>query len=522
MAFTFAWAMGANDVPNAFASVITSGVLSFKGAVVVSSVFELLGALLMGEKVTSTIVQNVVDWTKLGDKMNGPSLTMWGLTCALGASSVWVTIATFYAWPISSTHTIIGAMVAHALVMKAGESIYWVKKTAKGGTWEGLPISPVVGIAVSWVASPVLAATLAGAFFGLIKRFILVHDDSVERTLNFLPFTSGLTALVITLLVMFSSTSWLKKVDVLMALGIAFAAALAGCLLGYVVGIPLARERLRRYDSLLRRQLEADAEAPPPAMAAVPPATEIDGRGGNPIDGLPAGLRLEGEEVDGVGDGRGDRGDDDAGRGDGNARIVPWGFGGQIVFDEHTLRLHALSRRFKRRTEELFKIFQVFAGCAMAFAHGANDVGNPIAPFAVIYAIHREGEVFFQSDFKAPLQIWMLVLGGVGICVGFAVWGWRVATSIGGGLTLMTPSRGFSCLLTSSFVVAVASRLGLPISTTQVLVGSTVGVGAADNFRTVDWCLFGKFLLSWLVTAAVAGGMTALFFAISVYSPIQP
>ncbi|GBG64982.1 hypothetical protein CBR_g48731 [Chara braunii] len=532
VAFTFAWAMGANDVPNAFASVITSNVLSFKWAVAVSSVFELVGALLMGTKVTSSIIENVVKWEELKHRA---SLIMWGLTCALTASSIWATIATFYAWPISTTHTIIGAMVAPLLVMNAKDSIYWTgkrKKTETDGTWEGLPISPVLGIAISWVLSPVLAATVAGIFFGLIKRFILRRQNSAELTIKFLPFTSALTAFVIVLLVMFSSNSWLSDVRAWQSILIALGLALAALMLGFFVGVPFARKRLKRYDSLRRLEIEAELGE---AAAAVGSSQERQLNEG----GAESGRRREGRDPEAAGDapsagssfkcefaqtgyGGQDEGGD-GGRGHGSAKKgVSWGFGGQVVFDEHTLRLHALSEKFNPRTEELFQLFQVLAGCAMAFAHGSNDVGNPIGPFAVIYSIHRDGDKFFEPSFKVPVKIWMLVLGGVGICVGFAVWGWRVTTSIGGGLTLMTPSRGFSCLLTSSFIVAVASKLGLPISTTQVLVGSTLGVGAADNFKTVDWWLFWKFFLSWVVTVAAAGGMTAFFFAVSVFSPIQP
>jgi PiT family inorganic phosphate transporter len=163
-----------------------------------------------------------------------------------------------------------------------------------------------------------------------------------------------------------------------------------------------------------------------------------------------------------------------------------------------------------RQVERQLGRFQVLSACFVAFAHGSNDVGNAVAPLAAIAYIQQTGLVPTQN-FSVPL--WILVLGGVGIVGGLAVWGKKVIATIGEGITTLQPSGGFCAELATAATVLLASRLGLPVSTSHALVGGVVGVGLVKSWRSVKVATLQEIGLAWLVTIPVAAVLSALIFA---------
>ena len=125
----------------------------------------------------------------------------------------------------------------------------------------------------------------------------------------------------------------------------------------------------------------------------------------------------------------------------------------------------------------------LFTACAMAFAHGSNDVANGIGPMAAVISIVQSGGEVAQ---KAALPIWVLLLGGTGIVVGLATMGYRVMKTIGTKITELTPSRGYCATLAAATTVVLASRTGLPVSTTHIAVGAVIGVGLARGVGAID------------------------------------
>ena len=160
------------------------------------------------------------------------------------------------------------------------------------------------------------------------------------------------------------------------------------------------------------------------------------------------------------------------------------------------------------RVERIFVVLQILTACAIAFAHGSNDVANSIGPLAAIsHAVQG-----MDLGSKAPVEPWMLAIGGIGIVIGLATWGYRVMETIGKKITELTPSRGFAAELAAATTIVVASRLGIPISTTHTLVGAVLGVGLARGIGALDLRVVGKILASWVATLPLAAGLSIFFF----------
>jgi PiT family inorganic phosphate transporter len=162
------------------------------------------------------------------------------------------------------------------------------------------------------------------------------------------------------------------------------------------------------------------------------------------------------------------------------------------------------------QVERAFAVLVIITSCMVAFAHGANDVANAIGPLAAVAEIVKSNTV----PGKVSVSIWLLVLGGVGIAVGLAMFGYRVMRVVGTKVTEITPSRGVAADLAGMVTVLTCSRLGLPISTTHTLVGAIIGVGLARGITAVDRKVIGQIFTSWLATVPIAAGLTVVFYLI--------
>jgi PiT family inorganic phosphate transporter len=159
--------------------------------------------------------------------------------------------------------------------------------------------------------------------------------------------------------------------------------------------------------------------------------------------------------------------------------------------------------------EKVFTPMMIFTACAMAFAHGSNDVANGIGPMAAVVSTVQHGGEVAQ---KAQLPLWILALGGLGIVVGLATMGYRVMQTIGTRITELTPSRGYCATLAAAATVVLASKTGLPVSTTHIAVGAVMGVGLARGIGALDLRVIGNIVVSWLVTLPAGAFLAALFF----------
>jgi len=391
-----AWGIGANDVANAMGTSVGSGAITIKQAVLIAAVFEFAGAFLAGGQVTKTIRKGIID----ADLLSGtPELLVYGMLAALLAAGIWLLVASRLGWPVSTTHTIVGAIVGFAAVGIGMESVNWGK---------------VGSIVMSWVVSPALAGTISYWLFRSVQGLILNTKTPFENAKRYVPFYIFLTGFVIALVTMFKGLKHIGlETTTLQNYGMAFIVGLIIMFIG------------KSYISKLKIDPEADR-------------------------------------------------------------------------DFHFANV-----------EKVFAVLMVFTACAMAFAHGSNDVANAIGPVAAVVSIVQSGGEITQ---KSALPIWILLLGGLGIVAGLLMYGRRVIATIGKNITELTPSRGFAATLAAATTVVLASGTGLPISTTHTLVGAVLGVGMARGIGALNLNVVRTIFLSWIITLPAGAIMAILFF----------
>ncbi len=387
------WGVGANDVANAMGTSVGSGAITVKKAIVIAAVFEFAGAVLAGGHVTGTIRQGIID----ADQVPSPEILVYGMLAALLAAGIWLMAASWLGWPVSTTHTIVGALVGFGLVGLGHQAVVWSK---------------VAGIVASWLVSPLLGALFAFLLATSVRRLILETEAPLAAAKRWGPVYVFFMGVLISLVTLFKG---LEHFDLEMTFPQSLLAAV-------VVGLLVAAAGR----GLIQR-VQEDPEA-------------------------------------------------------------------EKTFQYATV-------------EKVFAPLCVFTACSMAFAHGSNDVANGIGPLAAVVSIAQTGEVVQSS----ALPLWILFLGGGGIVIGLATMGYRVMKTIGKRITELTPSRGFCAELAAAATVVIASRLGLPVSTTHIIVGAVLGVGLARGIAAIDLRVVLGIVTSWLVTLPIAAALAAFF-----------
>ncbi len=394
--FLMAWGIGANDVANAMGTSVGSKALTIKQAILIAMVFEFAGAYLAGGEVTSTIRKGIID---SGYFVDTPELLVFGMIAALFAAGIWLAVASYLGWPVSTTHSIVGAIVGFAAVGVSADAVAWGK---------------VGGIVGSWVVTPAISGFIAFLIFQSAQKLIFDTDSPFNNAKRYVPFYMALAGFVMALVTI---KKGLKHVGLdiptfegyMISIGIAVAVAIIG----------------RMFISRLKFDVNAQKET-------------------------------------------------------------------QFA-----------------NVEKVFAVLMVVTACCMAFAHGSNDVANAIGPLAAVVSIVESGG---EIGKKAALVWWILPLGGIGIVAGLALFGHRVIRTIGNGITHLTPSRGFAAELAAACTVVIASGTGLPISTTQTLVGAVLGVGMARGIAALNLGVVRNIVISWVITLPAGAALSIVFF----------
>lgn len=394
-----AWNIGANDVANAMGTSVGSGALTLRRAIILAGIFEFAGAFLVGSNVADTIKGGIVPVDAF---VGSPEAFGLGMLAALIASALWLNVATFFGQPVSTTHSVIGAVIGFALISPlAGPGVI---KWSNMGT-----------IAASWFISPLAGGLLAYAAYRLIVRFVLKSRHPIYMARAAVPIGLAAVIAIIFLSIFYKAMPRLR------------------------VDLPLA------YALLL--------------MLAIGLFTYFVTRG-----------------------------------------TMKWRTGNNHI-------------RFKDRhvvVEQWFGRLQVVTACFMAFAHGANDVANAIGPVAGCIQAFTGGAL----DAKMPVPPWLLAVGGVGIVLGLATYGYKVIEAVGKKITEITPTRGFAAEFGTATTVLVCSKLGLPVSTTFVLVGAVMGIGVARGFGSIDLKVIRKIFTSWIITIPVSAALSAMIYTV--------
>ena len=390
--FFMAWGVGANDVANAMGTSVGARALTIKQAIIIAMVFEFLGADLAGGSVTQTIRSGILDATQIT-----PEQMVFGMMASLLAAGSWLLIASMRGWPVSTTHSIVGAVIGFGAVGVSMESVNW---------------AGVLPIVSSWVISPLLSGIVAFMIFVSVHRLILDTDNPFANAKRYVPFYMFAVGFFISLMTL---TKGLKHVGLDLS-------GVQGFGLSVIAGLLVAGLGV----TLLRRIKEEPVE-----------------------------------------------------KGQHNS------------------------------VERVFGILMIFTACSMAFAHGSNDVANAVGPLAAVVGVLQSGGEIAATS---VVPSWILLLGGIGIVIGLATYGYRVIATIGQHITELTPSRGFAAELATAATVVGASGIGLPVSTTHTLVGAVLGVGMARGIAALNLKVVGTIFTSWVITLPAGAILSIVFF----------
>ncbi|KAI9927241.1 hypothetical protein ASPWEDRAFT_46696 [Aspergillus wentii DTO 134E9] len=542
-----AFGNGANDVANSYATSVAARTLNMYQVGALASITEFVGAVALGARVTDTIKDGIINI----DKFHGnPGTLMLAMGCAEVGSASWLMLATTWGWPVSTTQTTIGALVGVGFAVQT--SIHW--EWTKGS---------VSQTAASWGIAPLIAAGFSSIIFATVKYSVLERKDSFKWAMRLIPVYLATTGAILALFIVVEAPTApsLEEFGARKAVGIVLG-VFAGCLVVAIVffmpyfhrrlvkqdprvkfyhvplGPLLLKDDCRLYfpgkgDNFVTNYYEdaygevraGQKQAQDNAINAqttekAPTDTDIE-RNPASVESTPRiqpqRKHLEPNErfLDPV-------------------RDLPWhnplkawgyikyillqGVARDVVTHDsaHLRAIHARANRYDDRVEHLWTYCQVVSAMMMSIAHGSNDVSNAVGPWAAVYSTFRAGKV----DTDSPTPVWFLVIAGLLLGTGFWFYGYKIMRAMGNKITQMSPTRGFATELGAAITVLLASRLGLPVSTTQCLTGAALGVALMNyDLGAVNWRQIGFIFLGWVLTLPCAGLIAGLLCLMALNTP---
>lgn len=451
--FYMAWNIGANDVSNAMGTSVGSGALTLRRAVIIAAIFEFSGAFFVGSNVSETVQRGLIDTDMF---ITEPIILILGMSAALFGTSIWLQVASYFGWPVSTTHAIVGAILGFGCVVGGVDAVQWGETGA---------------IALSWVISPLASAIVSYFIFTVLQKNILYAMNPIEATKKLMPFLVFIVFSTFTLCLLFNGLENLHlSISSSKALGIAFIVGLVASGISYL---------------FMRKISQPDTANRPPSLYSPQAVVSLE----KAIKHL--------QRVHAVSD---DAVHDKVGSLLSEVRTLSKQLHKETGFADRTSDYHTV--------EKMFVYLQILTACYVAFSHGANDVANAIGPVAAVLDVIKNGTI----SNAATIPSWLLVFGGLGIVIGLATWGWRVIQTIGKKITELTPTRGFSAEFGAATTILIASKLGLPISTTHCLVGAVLGVGLAKGIRALNLNVLRDIALSWVITIPASALMSIAIF----------
>ncbi|KAJ5344659.1 Phosphate transporter [Penicillium brevicompactum] len=560
IAFVFsAFGNGANDVSNAYATSIAAKTLNMATAGVLAMFTEFIGAVAMGARVTDTIKNGIIGIDRFEGK---PGALMLAMGCAEIGSASWLMFATKWGWPVSTTQTIVGALIGVGFASEASISWEWKKGS-------------VSQVAASWGIAPLVAAGFSAIIFGTLKYSVLERADSFKWAMRLIPVYLAMTGAILALFIVVEAPTApsLEEFGAGKAAGIIIGVFFGCLLVAYVFFMPYFKRRLIHKDArikfyhiplgplLLRENpplyfpgkgdeivvsyyedaygevqagqkdaekkgttTTADSIMPTPEIAPQVKPGQIGDDEEKKLDSAtsspeikPRKKHLEPKErfIDPVRD---------------LSWKNPQKYYGYlkwillqgvtrdvITHDSPELRaIHARAHRYDDRVEHLWTYCQVVSAMMMSIAHGSNDVANAVGPWAAVYSTYNAGVV----ETEAPTPIWFLVIAGLLLGLGFWFYGYHIVRALGNKITQMSPTRGFSVELGAAITVLLASRLALPVSTTQCLTGASMGVALMNyDLGAVNWKQLGFIFGGWVLTLPCAGLISGLICLMALNAP---
>uniref|UniRef100_A0A669D8U4 Phosphate transporter n=1 Tax=Oreochromis niloticus TaxID=8128 RepID=A0A669D8U4_ORENI len=528
IAFILAFSVGANDVANSFGTAVGSGVVTLRQACILATIFETVGSVLLGAKVSETIRKGIIDVRMYNGSEH---VLMAGSISAMCGSAVWQLAASFLKLPISGTHCIVGATIGFSMVARGHQGVKWME---------------LLRIVASWFLSPVLSGIMSAILFYFVRKFILNKTNPVPNGLRALPIFYAITMGINLFSIMFTGAPLLgfDRVPWWGTLCISLGCAAVTALFVWFVVCPRLKKKIQGLNGTVgpmvitdphsgrSHTIHKDSGLYKDLLHKLHMAKVGECIGDSDTEERP--IRRNNSYTSYTMAIYGIQGDVRYKDGDGGLQRRP-------RVDSYSSYSSAVSNRSAALDENvaqeagtdlagtdleedelevdqpavssLFQFLQILTACFGSFAHGGNDVSNAIGPLVALWLLYESGSVLSS----APTPIWLLLYGGAGICIGLWVWGRRVIQTMGKDLTPITPSSGFSIELASAITVVVASNIGLPVSTTHCKVGSVVAVGWLRSRKSVDWRLFRNIFIAWFVTVPISGLISAAIMALFIY-----
>ena len=389
LAIYMAWNIGANDVANSMSTAVGTKAITLRQALLIAAILNVVGAVFVGSHVVETLRKGIVNPQPIASYK-----IMYGALSSLLAAGLWITFATWRGLPVSTTHSIVGALTGFGLVAGGTSVINWGK------------LGQVV---LSWIISPLFAGLLAFCVFQLIRFAILNKTNPIRYAQIAAPFITGITFFIFTLSIFWKTPLGTRIGNASLSFIIAFSVAVIAAVGGYLV-------------------------------------------------------------------------------------------------------MHRIAR-WQHDVEEFFRRLQILTSCYVAFSHGANDVANAISPFATVVTIAQTGTI----GAKTHVPLYFLAIGGIGIAIGIITWGWRVIQTVAFKITRLTNSRAFCIDFSAASAVLLASKLGMPVSTTHAAVGAVIGIGLARGIEAIDLRVIRDIAVSWGITLPISAGLSAIFFKLFIH-----
>lgn len=465
-----AFNIGGNDVANSFGTSVGAGTLTIKQALLVAAVFEVSGAVIAGGEVTKTIRGGIVDLSQMAVE---PMQFVYIMMAALLAAALWLLFATRRGYPVSTTHSIVGGIVGSSIalgvLMSGADTAFALVQWDKIGQ-----------IAVSWVLSPVLGGAVSYLLFAQIKKHILSYNDQADAQIK--SIRQQKQALKAQHKEAFERLSELQQ--------IAYTQAMARDVqtmhdhdfhpedLESDYYKELHRIDQQRQEVHAHRALENWV----PVIAAL---------GAVIISSM---LLFKGLKHANLG------------LSTLHNYLIMAMVGAGVWMATFIFAKTLKSESLGQSTFLMFSWMQVFTASGFAFSHGANDIANAIGPFAAIMDVLRTGEV----GASAAIPPVAMITFGVALIVGLWFVGKEVIATVGHNLTKMHPASGFAAELSAAAVVMLASVMGLPVSSTHILIGAVLGIGLVN--RQNNWALMKPIALAWVITLPAAAILSAATF----------
>ncbi|KAJ6069188.1 hypothetical protein N7499_011075 [Penicillium canescens] len=561
---------GANDVANSWATSVSSRSISYRQAMILGTIFEFLGAVTVGARTAETIKNGIIPTSAF---QNNAGVQMLAFTCALAAASSWVMWCTRHSAHVSSTYSLISAVAGVGVATVGASKVQWGWNNGKGlgAIFAGLGMAPVISagfgacffmlikLIVHMRRNPIPWAVWSAPFSSLLPPPSGSPNLGLSKKAPwYIAAVTVGTGGGVCLLSAIFFVPWLHARIIKKDSSIKWYHVIQGPLL-FNRPIPTDSEVAKVPNYAVIQDEEEDAhlhiheKQAQTGVASISASTDehsVDKLEANQLSYKELMAQSDARHNARLLNSRGPLGwamrllrDNPMGSGEIYelrnmmimAKRVPailtvgllYGFHYDIHSaqsgvqgtpeGERMKRVYAHAVKYPNEVEHTYSFIQIITACTASFAHGANDIGNSVGPWAAIYSAWSTGD---PSKSKNPVPIWQLAVLALCISIGLCTYGYNIMKVMGNKITYHSPSRGSSMEMGAAITVLVFSQYSLPVSTSMCITGATVGVGLCNgSFKAVNWQRVGLLLLAWIMTIPIAGTIGGCLMGLIINAP---